>query len=185
MPIYNPYMPMSSYPNAYGYNPYAAMPMPLQQQPQTVQQPPQQPVQQTAPQQNAQPIPSMNGGFVHVQSENEARQYPVAPGNSVTFIDDVLPFCYTKTMPTTQFEPPMFKKFKLVEVVEAGIAQNASGELSERPKAREYNLEDYALKTDLEALRAEIGRIESEIKNLMPKSKSKTVKEADTNEQST
>ena len=28
-----------------------------------------------------------NNGFIRVQSENEARMYPVAPGNSIIFID--------------------------------------------------------------------------------------------------
>ena len=53
--------------------------------------------------------------FVHVQSENEARMYPVAYGGSVTFIDDNAPYCYTKTAGFSQFDTPTFKKFRLVE----------------------------------------------------------------------
>ena len=46
-----------------------------------------------------QPTPQIqNGGFVSVRSEIEARNYPVAPGNSVTFKDEYSPYVYTKTM---------------------------------------------------------------------------------------
>lgn len=178
----------SPYQNGYGYNPYGTVQIP-QPTPQQMMQPiPQQNGQQTAPQQQAQmPQQSqiMNGGFVHVQSENDARQYPVAPGNSVTFIDDTQPFCYTKTMSTGQFDTPIFKKFKLVEVSDNNITQNAQKAPSETLSPQGYNLEDYALKADVERLRAEIERLESKFENINAKPKSKATKEAEKNEQST
>lgn len=54
-------------------------------------------------------------GFVRVQSENEARMYPVAPGNSVTFIDETGPYCYVKTMDISQLDRPKFEKYRLVK----------------------------------------------------------------------
>ena len=54
--------------------------------------------------------------IVHVQSEQQARAWTVAPNSSVMFIDDSSPHCYTKTMGMSQLEPPIFKCFKLVEV---------------------------------------------------------------------
>lgn len=54
--------------------------------------------------------------IVHVQSEQQARAWAVAPNSSVMFIDDSSPHCYTKTMGMSQLEPPIFKCFKLVEV---------------------------------------------------------------------
>lgn len=178
----------SPYQNGYGYNPYGTVQIP-QPTPQQMMQPiPQQTGQQASPQQQTQ-IPQqsqiMNGGFVHVQSENEARQYPVAPGNSVTFIDDTQAFCYTKTMSTGQFDTPIFKKFKLVEVPDNNITQNAQKAPSEALSPQGYNLEDYALKADVAALRVEIERLESKFENINTKPKSKTTKEAEKNEQST
>lgn len=56
-----------------------------------------------------------NGGFISVRSEQEARCYPVAIGNSVTFHDETSPHVYTKTMGFSQLDRPIFKKYKLVE----------------------------------------------------------------------
>ena len=82
----------------------------------------QQPVQQT------QTTPQIqNGGFVSVRSEADARNYPVAPGNSVTFKDENAPYIYTKTMGFSQLDRPIFKKFKLVE--EDSEEQQASNEI--------------------------------------------------------
>lgn len=76
------------------------------------------PSYQTQP--NAYPVGSnqqqiQNGGFISVRSEQEARSYPVAIGNSVTFHDETSPYVYTKTMGFSQLDRPTFKKYKLVE----------------------------------------------------------------------
>ena len=83
-------------PTYYGANPYAV--------PQPVQMP--------------QPQPQPRG-FVRVQSENEARTYPVAPGTSVTFIDENAPYCYTKTMDFSQLDRPKFERYRLVKEEDA------------------------------------------------------------------
>ena len=87
---YNSYFPVTYQPNYYGQpNPYYqqmqqnAM-MQQNQQMQNAQQQSQQ-MQQPAIQQS---------GFVLVPSEQEARNYPVAPGNSITFKDENAPYCY-------------------------------------------------------------------------------------------
>lgn len=56
-----------------------------------------------------------NGGFVMVRSELEARNYPVAFGNSVTFKDETAPYIYSKTMGFSQLDRPIFEKYKLVK----------------------------------------------------------------------
>ena len=56
-----------------------------------------------------------NGGFVLVRSEDEARNYPVAFGNSVTFKDETSPYIYCKTMGFSQLDRPIFEKFRLVK----------------------------------------------------------------------
>ena len=81
------------------YNPY--MPMYQQMLQQTIQ-------------------PQMGGGnFIPVPNEMTARNYPVAPNNSVTFIDENSPYCYTKTMGQSQFDRPIFKRYRLVEEQDA------------------------------------------------------------------
>jgi hypothetical protein len=70
-----------------------------------------------------------NGGFVSVPNEDAAKNYPVAPGNSVTFKDENAPYIYTKTMGFSQLDRPMFEKYKLVrEEVET---QNGKSEKSD------------------------------------------------------
>lgn len=85
---------------AYNYNPYNN-PYLYQQQP-----------YQTSIQQ----VPQIqHSGFVSVRNEEEARSYPVAPGNSVTFKDEALPYVYTKTMGFSQLDQPIFEKYRLVK----------------------------------------------------------------------
>lgn len=57
----------------------------------------------------------MQNGFVRVQSEEQARQYPVSQGTSVIFIDENAPYCYTKTMDMSQLDKPRFEKYRLVK----------------------------------------------------------------------
>lgn len=59
--------------------------------------------------------PTQNSTIIHVQSEAQAREWTVAPNSSVTFIDDSSPYCYTKSMGMSMLEPPVFKRFRLVE----------------------------------------------------------------------
>jgi hypothetical protein len=86
---YNNYFPPAYQPNYYGNpNPYYQQ---MQQQA-MMQQQAQQQAQQQQSQQMQQPT-IQQSGFVLVQSEQEARAYPVAPGNSITFKDETAPFC--------------------------------------------------------------------------------------------
>ena len=76
------------------YNPYQYYP----------QQPQQMPVQQV-----------QNGNFVSVRNETEARNYPVGFGNSVNFKNENAPYIYVKTMGLSQFDNPIFEKYRLVK----------------------------------------------------------------------
>lgn len=68
------------------------------------------------PMQQQQQIPQIqNGGFISVRNETEARNYPVAPGNSITFKDETSPYVYTKTMGFSQLDRPIFERYKLVK----------------------------------------------------------------------
>ena len=77
------------------------------------------PYQQAIPQtyqaqQSSQPQ-IQNGGFVSVRNIEEAFNWPVAPGNSITFKDENSPYIYTKTKGFSQLEAPIFERFRLVK----------------------------------------------------------------------
>lgn len=60
-------------------------------------------IQQQMPQQVQQPqIQATN--FLTVPSEEIARNYPVAPGNSITFKNENAPYVYSKTMGFSQLD---------------------------------------------------------------------------------
>ena len=130
--------------------------MPQMQQPQTIQQP---------------QFPVVQGGFVRVPNENEARMYPVAPGTSVTFIDENAPYCYTKTMDRSQLDRPKFEKYRLVKEEDAPVtAQNGQEQAS---KAPDVDLSGYATKAEIDAFKDEIEdrltdmkALQSDLKNL-------------------
>lgn len=83
---------------AYNYYPNYYQQMPLQ-----------------APQMPQNQSQQMQSGFVSVRNEAEARNYPVAYGNSVTMKDENSPYIYTKTMGFSQLDRPIFDKYKLVK----------------------------------------------------------------------
>ena len=112
--------------------------------------------------------------ILRVQSEEQARQYPVAVGNSVTFIDENKPYCYTKSMGFPQLEPPVFEKYRLVKEDSSQTLQNEPEGAS---KSQGIDLSCYALKADVDACRtlyddistevkAEIEKLKSQIENL-------------------
>lgn len=74
-----------------------------------------QPMYQPQMQQPYQPQQIQNGGFVSAPNEAYARNYSVAPGNSVTFKDESAPYVYAKTMGFSQFDRPIFEKYRLVK----------------------------------------------------------------------
>ena len=143
---YNSYYPVTYQPNYYGNNP---APYYQQMQPQM-----QQPLQRI--QQN---------GLVLVQSEQEARAYPVAPGNSVTFKDESQPYCYVKTMGFNQLDRPTFERYRLVkedvpqEASESSVSQNNTSHDKESI---------YAAKSDLDAIWSEIEGIKEKLNTQRP-----------------
>lgn len=122
-----------------------------------------QPVQMPMQQQM---MPAQSSSFVSVRNEMEARNYPIAPGNSITFKDEMAPYVYTKTMGFSQLDRPVFEKYKLIKETVA--------ESSDLPV--EDGSDVQAINPALDELRAEIGRIWSEIdvlKKDSPKSRKK------------
>lgn len=121
---------------------------------------PQQTQQQAQSQQMQQPT-IQQSGFVLVQSEQEARAYPVAPGNSITFKDERQPYCYVKTMSYNQLDPPVFERYRLVK-------ENAQSEARESPTTHEQPAPakntTYATKDDLGAIWDELDALKEKLK---------------------
>lgn len=97
-----------------------------------------------------------NGGFVSVRSAQEAFNYPVALGNSVTFKDETAPFIYVKTRGFSQLEEPIFEQFQLVKVDNTKKAAEPAQATSA----------EYALKSDLSALQEEIELLKKKVSDL-------------------
>lgn len=104
-------------------------------------------------------------GFVSVRNELEARNYPVAYGNSVTFKDENAPYVYTKTMGFSQLETPRFEKYKLVKEEPQATQESFSN----------VNADNLYNKDEINAIWAEIETI----KKLLPKPKKEVTKDAD------
>ena len=104
-----------------------------------------------------------NSDFVLVRSEDEARNYPVAFGNTVTFKDENTPFIYTKTMGNSQLDQPIFERYRLVKETAQDAPQDAE-------KAKDVT-------GDVEKLRSEIEAVWREIEAMKKKTNSKRVTE--------
>lgn len=138
-------------------------------------------MQQLQQMQQPQQKPTQSGELVFVQMEEEARNYPVAPGNSVTFKNVNEPYFYTKTMGFSQLDKPEFKRYRVLEdeTVQAmpKNAQNADD------SQQGIDLSMYALKSDLAALQAEFDSLKGEIcKNPAKTPKIDAKKKGDSNE---
>ena len=157
---YSNYFPMTYQPNYYGQpNPYYQQ---MQQQQMMQQQAQQQQPQQTA---QVQQSPSIQqSGFVLVQSEQEARSYPVAPGNSITFKDESQPYCYVKTMGFNQLDRPTFERYRLVKEDSPVAAQNATTSADSADGSKDTA---YALKSDLDAIWGELDSLRGKLKAQM------------------
>lgn len=114
-----------------GYNPYQNW----QQMPQA--QPTQQQVQ--------------NIGYIPVANEDMARNYPVAPGNSLAFRNEDGNHIYVKSMGFSQYDKPIFEKYELVKESEPVI--------EEQVIARDYG-------TEIDNLNRMLGVIQEELSSL-------------------
>ena len=86
-------------------------------------------------------------GIISVKNEMEARSYPVAPGNSIMFKDEGLPYIYTKTMGFSQLDSPVFEKFRLIKDEPEGSTEPA-------------------MKSDLEIVAQAVAALQKEVESL-------------------
>lgn len=112
-----------------------------------------------------------NGGFIPVPSEDVARNYPVAPGNSVTFKNENAPYVYTKTMGFSQLDRPIFEKYKLVR------EEDTQTDLQQE---EDYESMIQDLKHQIQTIKEDVSNIRSEINVLKGQlSKPTTTKKKD------
>lgn len=155
----------SFYPNLY---PNYAQQMQMQQ----IQQ-----MQQMQPQMQAQTQPQIqNGGFISVRSEEEARNYPVAPGTSVTFIDENCQRVYAKTMGFSQLDRPTFYKYRLVK-------EDTPDTQNKPTSVTDDKVTEYALKSDLNALQTQLQGLVAEMEELKKKQPMNNTKKKGDSEQ--
>ena len=155
---YQPYQ----YPQQYQYQNFQQIPQPMNNYQGNMQQQPQQ---------------IQNGGFISVHNIQEAINYPVAPGNSVTFKDENSPYIYVKTKGFSQLEEPIFKKFRLIEESDTQ-PQESTTTVTEQA----VNYADFAKQADVTTLWSEIEMLKKQIAELTVKpEKSIKRKEVDSN----
>ena len=109
---------------------------------------------QLNPQQN-QYASTGNNNFVSVRNEAEARNYPVAYGNSVTFRDENAPYMYTKTMGFSQLDQPVFERYRLVKEPVQSSEDNHTTSVEYVSRSDFDNLRDVVdtLKQDMDKLK--------------------------------
>ena len=137
---YNNYYPATYPMGMWNNNPY------FQSQNQQSNQNQQQQIQQT--------------GFILVRSEDEARKYPVAPGNSITFKDESSPYCYVKTMGFNQLDSPIFERYRLVKE-EAPQDTNTGVKIGDKEKEDKYI--DYVTKSEFDTLKSDVEALKREL----------------------
>lgn len=142
---YQPYQ----YPQQYQYQNFQQIPQQMSNYQSNMQQQPQQ---------------IQNGGFISVHNIQEAFNYPVAPGNSVTFKDENSPYIYVKTKGFSQLEEPIFKKFRLIEESDTQ-PQESTTTVTEQA----VNYADFAKQAEITALWSEIEMLKKQIADITVK----------------
>ena len=108
------------------------------------------------PQMQPQQQQIQNSGFVSVRSIEEAFNWPVAPGNSITFKDENAPYVYTKTKGFSPLEQPVFERYRLVK--EEDAIRMAPNQHAEAPN---YDEQIKLLWAEVNALKGQITPLES------------------------
>lgn len=107
--------------------------------------------------------PQQASSFVMVRNEEEARNYPVAQGNSVLMRDENAPFIYNKAMGFSQLDRPTFEKYRLVK---EDVSEKPYKTQEDAQNGEAIDLSIYALKDETDALQRAIDELEKEVKRL-------------------
>lgn len=99
--------------------------------------------------------PTQSNDFIPIPSEEDARNFPMQRGTSVTFKDENLPYIYIKKLGTGQFDSPTFEVYE----IKKRASQNAQRAESATPREEADKLSNYVTK-------AEYGQICDEIESI-------------------
>ena len=105
-----------------------------------------------------------NTGFISVRNVEEAMRYPVAPGNSVTFKDETAPYIYTKTMGFSQFDRPIFERYRITK---EDITE-------EQPVKESHECGCKALRDEIENLKSRVKEMEDEFTKFISENETKS-----------
>lgn len=110
---------------------------------------------------------TQSGGFMPAPNEVYALNYPVAPGNSMTFKIEGKPIVIEKSMGFSQLESPKIDRYRLVK--------ETLSEASDEPIGTTHDDDGLILNT-IDSIKGEIETIWSEIEGLKKKPASRTKK---------
>lgn len=99
-----------------------------------------------------------NSGYMTVRSEEEARNYPMALGNSMTFFNETAPYCYKKTMGFSPLDRPTFERYRIIKEESPEIPQNQPMQTNTRENDK--NAEIGQIRAQIDTLSDRIGRLE-------------------------
>lgn len=114
----------------------------------------QQPIQQ--------PAQIQDGGVVCVKDETAARNYPIAPGVSMTLIDEPRQHLFIKTMGFNQLEKPVFKKFQLIPESENNGDLNSVSPETVKDTSEDLKPQIEGIQREIEGIKAEIEKLKAE-----------------------
>jgi len=121
----------------------------------------QSPPSQTLPAAHPQFIQQVqNMGYIPVPNEDMARNYPVAPGNSLAFRSEDGNYMYVKSMGFSQYDKPVFDKYELVN--EPLNIKESEPVMEEPVAARDYDSEIDALGEELNSIREEVEHLKKQ-----------------------
>ncbi len=134
------------------YNPYLQNPyLPQYMQQPVIPQPVQQPIQQV--QQPIQQVHQPQSNVIWVNSETEARNYPVAPGNTVMLMDNDNPVAYKKSADLSGRAMPL----EIYDLVKREHME------SPKEESRQINMEEYLTRKEFDSYATEMDKRISEI----------------------
>lgn len=99
--------------------------------------------------------------FINVSSEKVARQWEVAPNNTVYFVNVNEGYIYIKSAGATILEPGKFTKFRLIEENE-----NEQTPQVQEPEKSQVNMDEYMKKSDFEPYKNIITEMQDVAKEL-------------------
>lgn len=125
---------------------------------------------------------NINSGYVTVRSEQEARNYPVAPGASITFFNETEPYCYKKTMGNSPLDRPDFEIYEIIKKTSTPQTQNLPPTSNDNEKTDIYTTEQF--KSEIEPILSRLDVLERKVVELEEKAKPKTkkIQEVENNE---